>query len=204
MIARVEGVVREVAPTRAVIDVGGVGYELHIPLSTFSELPDVGKTTALHVHTHARDGAIQLFGFATTSERAAFQLLLRASRVGPRLAQTIVSGISPAELLDAIRNGRVAVLRAAPGVGTKLAERILVELRDRAPELEAALRTEDPGVVVGGLDESGALADQTLSALLNLGYSKSQAERARARALAEVGEDATLETVLRTALRALL
>ena len=126
MIARLEGVLREQQPTRVVVDVGGVGYEVHIPLSTFTELPTPGKTVALQIHTHAKDGAIQLFGFFSEAERVAFELLLRANRVGPRLAQTILSGITPAVLLDAIRNGSAAVLRAVPGVGTKVAERCKV------------------------------------------------------------------------------
>ncbi len=131
MIARLEGVLIELAPTRVVIDVQGVGYEVLIPLSTFTELPDLGKVVALHVHTHARENALQLFGFLTLAERASFELLLRANRVGPKLAQTVVSGIAPAELLAAIRGGKASVLLAVPGIGAKMAERILVELRDR-------------------------------------------------------------------------
>ena len=149
MIARLEGILRELGPTRIVVDVGGVGYELNVPLSTFTALPDEGKVVALYVHTHAREGAIQLFGFTTRAERAAFELLLRASRVGPKLAQTILSGISPTELLAAIRTGNVNALRAAPGVGTKTAERILVELRDRVHELAALVQ---PAEAVDGGD----------------------------------------------------
>ena len=135
MIARLEGVLREQNPTRVIVDVGGVGYAVQIPLSTFTELPDEGKLVALHVHTHMSEAAIQLYGFATRAELVAFELLLRASRVGPRLAQTILSGITPAALLEAIRGARIATLRAVPGVGSKLAERILMELRDRVDEL---------------------------------------------------------------------
>ena len=135
MIARLEGVLHDQQPTRVVIDVAGVGYEVHIPLSTFTELPDPGKTVVLHIHTHAKDGAIQLFGFFSRAERTAFELLLRANRVGPRLAQTILSGITHAALLDTIRDGSAATLRAIPGVGTKVADRILLELRDRAEQL---------------------------------------------------------------------
>ena len=139
VIARLEGVLREQSPTRVIVDVGGVGYAVQIPLSTFTELPDEGKIVALHVHTHASEGAVQLYGFATRAELVAFELLLRASRVGPRLAQTILSGITPAALLEAIRGARIATLRAVPGVGTKLAERILIELRDRVDELALAV-----------------------------------------------------------------
>ncbi len=204
MIGRLEGVLQELAPTRVVIDVAGVGYEVLIPLSTFAELPDEGKSVALHIHTHVRESAIQLFGFHTRAERIAFELLLRASRVGPKLAQTILSGISPAELLEAIRASNVAVLRAAPGVGSKVAERILVELRDRAQELEVAVA---PAAKEGGPDAPSAatrhMRDQTLSALVNLGYPKAQAERAVETTEAELDPDATLERWVRVSLRRL-
>ena len=202
MIARLQGILRDLAPTRIVVDVGGVGYELNVPLSTFTALPDEGKAVALHVHTHAREGAIQLFGFATCAERAAFELLLRANRVGPKLAQTILSGISPIELLAAIRTGNVNALRAAPGVGTKMAERILVELRDRVHELAALLQ---PAEVVDGGETAPTVRvrEQTLSALLNLGYPKAQAERVLAGAEEEAGPDPTLEALVRVSLRRL-
>ena len=207
MIAHIEGVLREVAPTRVVVDVAGVGYELHIPLSTFTELPDLGSSVALHVHTHAREGALQLFGFHSAAERTAFDLLLRASRVGPKLAQTILSGITPMRLLDAIHGGDIAVLRATPGIGTRMAERILVELRDRTGELAAVVG--DGGVTRrnggdAGLEHSqNALREQTLSALMNLGYPKARAERAL-EAAAEAAEGApTLEDLVRGSLRSL-
>lgn len=206
MIARLEGVLRERSPTRVVVDVGGVGYELHIPLSTFTALPDEGKTVALHVHTHAREGAIQLFGFASTDERVAFDLLLRANRVGPKLAQTILSGISAAELLEAIGGGQVGVLQGVPGIGRKMAERILVELRDRADELAATLAApgglRTPGEVpAAALGEN--VREQALSALLNLGYPRARAERVLAGAAEEAGGDATIETLVRAALKRL-
>jgi Holliday junction DNA helicase RuvA len=198
VIARLEGVLIEQHPTRVVIDVKGVGYEVHIPLSTFTELPDAGKTVALRIHTHATEGAIQLFGFASEAERAAFSLLLRANRVGPRLAQTILSGISPVSLLDAVRAGDVRALRAVPGVGAKMAERILVELRDRADELAAVCGDAAARPVATG--EDGGACDETLSALLNLGYARAEAERIVTEAAAELGEGATLETLVRASL----
>ena len=207
MIARIEGVLREVAPTRIVVDVGGVGYELHVPLSTFTELPDLGSSVALHVHTHAREGALQLFGFHSAGERVAFDLLLRASRVGPKLAQTILSGITPTRLLDAIHGGDVAILRATPGIGTRMAERILVELRDRTGELAAVVgeagSTRPNGGDTGREGTQNALREQTLSALMNLGYPKARAERAL-EAAAEAAKDApTLEDLVRGSLRSL-
>ena len=202
MIAWVEGVLRERMPTRVVVDVRGVGYEVHVPLSTFAALPDEGKTVSLRIYTHAREGSLQLFGFATPEERTAFELLLRASRVGPKLAQTVLSGISPAALLAAIRSGNAATLRSAPGVGAKMAERILVELRDRADELAAAL--SDPAHGAPEIAEAGPAArQQALSALLNLGYPRAQAERILADSEEEVGDAASVEAYVRAALKRL-
>ena len=201
MIARLEGVLLERTPTRVVIDVHGVGYEVFVPLSTFAALPDAGKTVALRIYTHAREGALQLFGFATAVERTAFELLLRASRVGPKLAQTVLSGIDPAGLLQAIRDGDGAPLRAVPGVGAKMADRILVELRDRVDELALALRAggREPGPA-SGAPEGRA---QALSALVNLGYPKPQAERALEGAARDVEPEADVEIWVRTALKRL-
>jgi Holliday junction DNA helicase RuvA len=201
VIARLEGVLRDRTPTRVIVDVAGVGDEVLIPLSTFSALPDEGKTVALRIHTHMRDSAIQLYGFATEAERAAFELLLRASRVGPRLAQTVLSGIAPEQLLQAVRDGDGALLRRAPGVGAKMADRILVELRDRADELAAVVggAAEAPA----GGDAPGGARDQALSALLNLGYPKGQAERVLADCEEEIGPDASIEAFIRAALKRL-
>lgn len=200
MIARIEGVLVEHAPTRVVVDVGGVGYELHVPLSTFAELPDPGKNVALHVYTHAKEGAIQLFGFCSLAERAAFELLLKANRVGPRLAQTVLSGLSPPELLAAIRGDDVAALRAVPGIGTKMAQRILLELRDRVDQLAAHVKPAE----CSQPEPEDSAREQTLSALLNLGYGRADAERVIADALKEQGREATLETLVRASLRRLV
>jgi Holliday junction DNA helicase RuvA len=206
MIAWVEGVLRERAPTRVVVDVGGVGYELHVPLSTFAALPEEGKTVGLRVYTHAREGAIQLFGFATPAERSAFDLLLRASRVGPKLAQTVLSGIAPEALLEAIRGANSAPLRAVPGVGPKMADRMLVELRDRVDELAATLQAEGgdgpsslPAIPL--LDSEAR--KQALSALVNLGYPKAQAERILDDSETEIGSGASVEAYVRAALKRL-
>jgi Holliday junction DNA helicase RuvA len=201
VIAWVEGVLRERAPTRVVVDVRGVGYEIHVPFSTFAALPDEGKTVSLRIHTHAREGALQLFGFATAEERTAFELLLRASRVGPKLAQTVLSGIAPAALLDAIRSGNPASLRAVPGVGPKMADRILMELRDRADELAASLSDDGGGTAARSAGDEAR--GQALSALLNLGYPKAQAERTLNDAEEEIGEDGSVEAYVRAALRRL-
>jgi Holliday junction DNA helicase RuvA len=200
VIAWIEGVLRERTPMRLVVDVRGVGYDVHVSLATFAALPDEGKTVSLRIHTHVREGTLQLFGFATAQERTAFELLLRTSRVGPKLAQTVLSGIGPAELLAAIRSGDAGSLRRVPGVGPKLADRILVELRDRADELAASL--PGAGDAAPGAREPAA-RDQALSALLNLGYGRPQAERILGEAEAEIGSDAPVESWVRAALKRL-
>lgn len=202
MIARIEGTLLERTPTRVVIDVGGVGYEASIPLSTFSRLPDEGKTVALRIHTHVREEAFQLFGFATDLERAVFELLLHASRVGPKLAQTILSGIEAGPLVQAIRDGDHGSLCQVPGVGAKTAERIVVELRDRVDGLGVLLPTAPRGPTA----EPSAKADEgqraeLVSALLNLQIQRPRAERVADDVLAELGEATPIETLVRAALR---
>ncbi|MFP6565233.1 MAG: Holliday junction branch migration protein RuvA [Myxococcota bacterium] len=199
MIGRIEGALLEKSPTRVLIDARGVGYELSVPLSTFAELPDTGKTVALHVYTHLRADALLLYGFGTRGERDAFHLLLRANRVGPRLAQTILSGISPRALVDALCRGEARVLRAVPGIGAKMAERMIVELRDTAKELAATLGIEATG---GGASPTEPV-EEAISALVHLGYPRSQAEKTLAAAARECGEDASLEELIRAALRSL-
>jgi Holliday junction DNA helicase RuvA len=206
MIAWLEGVLRSKQPTRVVLDVQGVGYELLISLSTFSQLPDLGKTVALHVRTIAREDALLLYGFATLRERAIFELLLRANRIGPKLAQTILSGIAPDHVIAALAGGDHKKLCTAPGVGKKMAERMVVELRDAAVEL-----CEDAGVPA--LDGSGAgtsvapagdeIREQVLSALVNLGYPKSQADKVVEATAKELTPEEPIEAWIRVALRRL-
>ncbi len=202
MIAWLEGKLREKAPTRIVLDVQGVGYELLVPLSTFNTLPDLGKTVSILVHMAVREDAIQLFGFASTLEKELFHLLLKANRVGPKLAQSILSGMEPTRLLRLLREADAKGLRKAPGVGPKLAERIGIELRDDAEKLAGRLGT------AGALDGSEPLSavepgDELLSALVNLGYPTSQAERVVDAALAEAPPDSSLEELIRLSLRRL-
>ena len=200
MIAWLEGNLREKTPTRVVLDVGGVGYELLVPLSTFETLPDLGKTVSLLVHTAVREDAIQLFGFATSLEKELFHLLLRASRVGPKLAQSILSGMEPERLLRRLREADAKGLRKAPGVGPKLAERIAVELRDDAEKLAQRLGAGEHttgGFDVGSVDP----AEELLSALTNLGYPPAQAGRVVEAALTEASAEASLEDLIRVALR---
>jgi len=202
MIAWLEGNLREKAPTRIVLDVQGVGYELLVPLSTFETLPDLGKTVSILVHTAVREDAIQLFGFATPLEKELFHLLLRANRVGPKLAQSILSGMQPQRLLRLLREADAKGLRQAPGIGPKLAERIAVELRDEAEKLAGRLASSG---VDAASSEMAPIdpAEELLSALTNLGYPATQAGRVVDAALAEASPDSGLEDLIRVALRRL-
>lgn len=202
MIAHVEGVLREKTPTRAVVMVGGVGYELHVSLTTFSALPDIGKPVSLRVHTHVREDAIVLFGFHTDLERALFEQLIRTSGVGPKLAQAVLSGMPPRDLLAALAREDLVALRAIPGIGTKTAQRLLVDLRDRIGELAASVAAE-PGGVPGAAPASDAL-EEVVSALVNLGAPRARAERAAREVADESGvAGGAIEDWVRAALRRL-
>lgn len=204
MIARLEGVLCEKAPTRLVVDMGGVGYELLVSLQTFEGLPEVGKTVVLHVRTVVREDAFLLYGFATQIEKQVFDLLLRANRVGPRLAQAMLSGVPASLLAQALCDSDTATLQRAPGVGAKMAERICLDLREAAQEL---VEQQDPSPAQAfGPDASSSevgVRQQLVSALENLGYPSRQAERVADGAAREAGEDASLESLIRVALRSL-
>ncbi|HTO07630.1 MAG TPA: Holliday junction branch migration protein RuvA [Myxococcota bacterium] len=193
MIARIEGVLVEKSPEAVVLDVHGVGYELRVPLSTFFDLPDEGKTVRLRVHTHVREDAFLLYGFATELERTLFRLLLGASGVGPKLALAILSGLPADKLIAALRSGNLAALVGIPGVGKKTAERMVVELRDKVAGLETATPARAP------LDDAAAAAE---SALVNLGYPRAHAEKAVRRAFEALPDAPGLESLIKEALRA--
>lgn len=197
MIGQLRGRLVDKEPNRLVVDVNGVGYELHVPLSTFYDLGETGTDVALRVHTHVREDTLSLFGFATKLELDVFERLIAISGVGPRLALTVLSGIEPPDLVRAVRQGDVARLTRIPGVGKKTGERIVLELKDRLPpEIEQA-GEEDTAPPAG----SSADRADVLSALLNLGYHRPLAERAVDAALGS-GSD-SFEQTLRQALREL-
>ena len=193
MIARLSGKLAVKNPEEIIVDVGGVGYQVLIPLSTFYELPERGESLSVLIYTAVRENAIELYGFLTAQEKAVFKLLLGVSKIGPKLAQNILSGISAEDLKTAIISGDILKLNAIPGIGKKTAERIILELKDKVPKAEAA------GQEVTALP--GDIFDDVLSALLNLGYRRTAAERAVKRAINEAGRDANLEEVLRLALK---
>ncbi len=196
MIAHLRGTILEKQPNRVVVDVGGVGYDVAVPLSTFYGLAEPGGPVALRVHTHVREDALALFGFATALELDLFERLIGISGIGPKLALAVLSGIEPSELIGAIERGDLARLTAIPGVGKKTAERIVLELKDRLPKGHVA-------VAAAGAPEAPALRDDLLSALMNLGYHRPLAERAVDAALQGVGRDAGFERTLKQALREL-
>lgn len=173
MISRLSGSLLEKAPSRLVVDVGGVGYDVQVPLSTFYVIGESGSTVSLRIHTHVREDVIALYGFATPLEHDLFERLIAINGVGPKLALAVLSGIEPAELVRAVRLQDVARLRAIPGVGKKTAERISLELKDRLPAAIAA-----PGQVPAAASADDQLRTDLMSALLNLGYQRLAAERA--------------------------
>jgi len=179
------------------VDVQGVGYDVHVPLSTFYRMPEPGGDVSVRVHTHVRDDAILLFGFASQLELQIFERLIAINGVGPKLALAVLSGIDAGELAVAVQRGDIARLTAIPGIGKKTAERIQLELKDRLPVAVAA----DAQQIVGAAAPGDLRAD-LLSALLNLGYHRALAEKAVDAALKQPGE-ATFEQCLRQALHAL-
>jgi Holliday junction DNA helicase RuvA len=198
VIAQLRGAIVEKHPSRLIVEVGGVGYDVQVPLSTFYVLGEPGTAVTLRIHTHVREDVIALYGFATTLELSLFERLIAISGIGPRLGLAVLSGIEPADLIKAIRLQDVARLTAIPGIGKKTAERIGLELKDRLPAtLQAAGQGTAPGV------PGDQLRDDLLSALLNLGYQRGVAEKAIDRVLK--GSDAPgFEQALRDVLRGLM
>jgi Holliday junction DNA helicase RuvA len=196
VIAHLRGTILEKQPNRVVVDVGGVGYDVAVPLSTFYGLAATGGQVALRVHTHVREDAISLFGFATALELDLFMRLIAISGIGPKVGLAVLSGIEPAELISAIQRSDLARLTAIPGVGKKTSERIVLELKDRLPKAQ-------PAAAAAGGAASPALRDDLLSALMNLGYHRPLAEKAVDGALKVAGGDAGFERTLKQALREL-
>jgi Holliday junction DNA helicase RuvA len=197
LIAQLTGKLIHKQPSLVIVDVGGVGYEVSIPLSTFYELGEVGSSVSLKIHTHVREDVIQLFGFRTSHEKELFLKLTSISGIGPKLAITILSGIPVSELVAAIKASNLARLTSIPGVGRKTAERIIIELRDRV----ATLSLEEEAAV-SRTEAAADVKEDTIAALISLGYQKQQAAAAVATALNEDGER-TIEAVLKRALRSL-
>lgn len=199
MIAHLNGTLLEKHVQRLIVDVGGVGYDVHVPLSTFYELGDEGDEVALRTYLHVREDTLQLYGFLTELERQVFERLIAISGIGPKLAIAVLSGIETRDLVAAVQRGDVARLTGIPGIGKKTAERIVLELRDRI----AQLGVPAPSSATPAVLPADRLRTDLLSALQNLGYHRPLAEKAADAALADGGEP-TFETALKAALRELL
>jgi len=204
MIAFLSGTVLSKQATTAIIEVGGVGYEVAIPLSTFYELGDVGTAAQLRIYTHVREDTLQLFGFKTTRERELFLHLISVNGVGPGLAIKLLSGMSADELVASIRTNNLARLVSVPGVGRKTAERLVVDLRDKIAALSTPAMEQEFAAkgAPGARTPETAVRDDAISALANLGYQKSAAEKAVKTAMDE-GGDLSVELILRRSLRSL-
>ena len=196
MIATLHGVLTEKNPSRLVVDISGVGYEVSVPLSTFYAVGELGVEVDLRIHTHVREDALSLFGFATQLEIDLFRRLVAISGVGPRLALAVLSGLEPPDLLGAIRDSDIVRLQGIPGVGKKTAERISLELKDKLPS--NVLPEGETKDFENGTEQ---VRGDVMSALLNLGYHRPLAERAVKDVL--TGELHTFEETLRLALREL-
>jgi Holliday junction DNA helicase RuvA len=192
MIGRISGILAHKAPGEVTVDVGGVGYQIFIPVSVFYRLPELGEKVSLHTYTHLREDALQLFGFLEPEEKHVFLLLNSVAGIGPKLAITVLSGIPADDLARALRAGDQARLVSIPGVGKKLAERMVVELRDKMISLPA------PEMAAG---DGSQLARDAVSALVNLGYRRAEAEKS-VREIAKK-EEGTLADMLKEALRRL-
>jgi Holliday junction DNA helicase RuvA len=198
VIAQLRGAIVDKSPSRLIVEVGGVGYDVQVPLSTFYVLGEPGTPVTLRIHTHVREDLIALYGFATALEQHLFERLIAISGIGPKLALAVLSGIEPAEFIRAIRVQDVARLTAIPGIGKKTAERIGLELKDRLPASMQAAGQESAPAAPGD-----QLRDDLLSALLNLGYQRGVAEKAvdKVHRSAAAGFEESLREVLRGLMR---
>jgi holliday junction DNA helicase RuvA len=198
VIAHLTGTLREKHLQKLIVDVGGVGYDVTVPLPTMYALGDVGSRVELRIHTHVREDALHLFGFATPLEQTLFERLIAVSGIGPKVALAILSGIEPAELTRAIRSSDVARLTRIPGVGKKTAERVVLELKDRLPESITAV--QEPAA---GEDREADVRADLLSALANLGYQRGAVDKTVDKAIAQA-EDRSFEPLLRATLKLLV
>ncbi len=196
MIAHLRGRLFSKAPNQLTVDCNGVGYDVTISVATFSELPAEGAEVSLHIHTHVREDQLALFGFASTQEKRLFERLLSISGIGPKLAITVLSGISPERLVAAIRGGDHASLTKVPGIGKKTAERVVLELKDKLEDMAVPVAT--------GAGRHTPVGEDALSALINLGYPRPIAQKAIETAVEKNPEAANdFEKLFRAAMAAI-
>src|SRR5580704_15219197 len=197
MIAHLRGTLLEKHPNLVIVDTGGVGYEVTIPVSAYSSLPATGSEVALHIHMHVREDALSLFGFVSAADKALFEKLISVSGIGPKLAVTALSGLAASDLIAAIRNGAVDQLVKIPGVGKKTAERMVLELRDKLDAIGLPARAL--GVAASQSDFS-AVEEDTISALMNFGSARAAAEAAVTKARSAEGAN-DFDALFRRALK---
>jgi Holliday junction DNA helicase RuvA len=197
MIALIRGHLIQKNPGYVLVETNGIGYQLFVSLTTFYDLPESEQNVVLHAHTHVREDLLQLYGFSTLLEKELFQILIGVSGIGPKLALNILSGITPPELVHSLGSGDMARLISIPGVGRKTAERMILDLREKAQKIQT--REAFPGTDRRPPDK---MAEDVVSALVNLGYKKGQAEKAVESILRQTPE-ITLERALKASLRVL-
>ena len=204
MIAHLSGTLLSKEPNQVIVDVGGVGYDVTIPLSTFYDLNDEKSAVELLIYTHVKEDALQLYGFKTSGERKLFVHFISVSGVGPKLGIALLSHMKADELIESIKSNNLARLTQIPGIGRKTAERLVVDLRDKMVQLSQAQVAEQTGTRTEAVYASteDSVRGDALSALLNLGYQRSGAEKAIDAALSE-GGDITVESILRRTLKKL-
>jgi Holliday junction DNA helicase RuvA len=200
MIALLSGKIAYKGISHIVVDTQGVGYRVFIPLTTFYELPDAGQPVTLHIHTSVKEDAINLFGFYTLQERELFQLMISVSGVGPKVAMNVLSRISAAELLEAISGGNLTKLIAIPGIGRKTAERLILELREKAVKKMAE---DQISVMDVQKKQSGMIREDVMSALVNLGYKSNAARDALDKVAREAEGELPMDQLLKKALKIL-
>jgi len=194
MIAHLRGRLLAKHPNQAMVETGGIGYDVTISVPTFSGLPGIGSEVALHIYTHVREDLIALYGFLRPEEKQLFERLITVSGSGPKLAITILSGMAADEMVGAIRGNDVTRLTRIPGIGKKTAERMVLELRDKLPPQGTEAVTAIPAL--------SAVEEDVLSALLNLGYQRAAAEKAVLSAI-KSGKGKPFESIFRETLGAL-
>ena len=194
MIAHLRGKLLDKHPNQAIVEAGGVGYDVTISVPTFSDLPAAGGEVSLFVHTHVREDVIALYGFLRAAEKQLFEKLITVSGIGPKLAITILSGVAADEMVGAIRGNDAARLTRIPGVGRKIAERLVLELRDKLPPPSSGQQPAAPS--------PSAVEEDVLSALQNLGYQRAAAERALAHAM-KLAKAGSFEALFREAMSGL-
>ncbi len=199
MIAHVQGVLVAKSVEQVVVDVQGVGYQIFIPLSTYYPLPDLQEQVRLLTTLYVREDVMRLYGFTTQEEQDFFALLTSVSSIGPRLALNMLSSVAAAELKQAIAQESLATLQAIPGVGRKTAERVILELKDKVARIEIAVADQAQTVV----SDEDQLVGDVVSALLNLGYKRGEAEKAVRAVRAQHDGEAALEMLLKDSLRVL-